>query len=169
MNQGVFDLAERICPQHVGQLRADVVRYEILHRFGGVWADADFELLRPFDQLIEGAGLFAAWEIQDRWLANGLMGSVPGHPFVGRLIERLPESVRRHAGFKPNRMTGPQFLTREFRRAKPDLRGLPQRLFFPYGWKEAERFGPGDRWPQDAVAVHHWANKRRERGIPVAA
>lgn len=168
-NQDIYDHAEEIAPNHVGQLRSDVVRYEILYRWGGVWVDTDFECLRPIDPLIEGAGAFAAWEEQDRWIANGLMGAVADHPFVSRLIEGVPASVAAHIGQRPARVTGPQYLTR-MQRAYGGLdRILNQADVYPFNWREIEEFAPGQldpasTWP-NAVACHWWANRRREKGI----
>jgi mannosyltransferase OCH1-like enzyme len=167
-NQDVYDRAREIAPDHVGQLRADVLRYEILARYGGVYVDADFECLRPIDALIGGAESFAAWELQERWIANGLMGAVPGHPFIERLIEALPRSVAARPGQRPARVTGPQFLTRMQRRHGGLDLILPQHLVYPYGWDEVAEHGPNEHWP-DAWLVHHWSNQRRERGLPCPA
>lgn len=167
-NQAVYDAAEEIAPNHVGQLRSDVLRYELLWRFGGIWVDTDSELLQPLDSLIDGLECFAAWEVQTQWIANGLMGSRPGHPFIWRLIDGLQRNVARESRSKPNRMTGPQYLTRTWRQhgETDGVAVLPQRLIYPYGYAEIADHGPGDEWP-DAVVAHHWQNKRRERSIPV--
>lgn len=163
-NQAVYDRAEEIAPAHIGQLRADVLRYEILERFGGIYVDADFELLRPLEPLICGVGSFAAWEAQDRWIANGLMGAVPGHPFIRRLVKGLSASVVQRPGQRPARTTGPQYLTRTYRRTGELERILDQSAVFPYNWDEVAERGPGEDWGE-AIAVHHWANQRRERGL----
>jgi inositol phosphorylceramide mannosyltransferase catalytic subunit len=165
-NQDVYDRAPELAPNHVGQLRSDVVRYELLHRFGGVYVDADFECLRPLDALLEGASCFAAWEVQDRWIANGLMGCERGHPFLARLVDGLAANVRREAGHKPNRMTGPRYLTATWRRyGRREVKVLAQRLVYPYSFAEIAVHGPGDAFP-GAYTAHHWLNKRRERGVP---
>lgn len=163
VNQDIFDRAEEIAPNHVGQLRADVLRYELLWRFGGVWVDTDSECLKPLDPLIEDTHCFAAWEVQTKWIANGLMGAVPHHPFIWRLIDGLAANVRREHGNKPNRMSGPRFLTRLWFQygEHDDVRVLPQRLIYPYGWNELER--EHEDFP-DAYQRHWWHNKRRERG-----
>ena len=38
--------------------RADILRLELIWRFGGVYVDTDFECYRPIDELIEGADFF---------------------------------------------------------------------------------------------------------------
>jgi mannosyltransferase OCH1-like enzyme len=138
VNQSIYDRARRLCPKNAGQLRADVLRYEILLRFGG----------------------------QGRWINNAIMGAAAGHPFVERLVRSLPANVRRHRGARPNVLSGPQFLTR-CARGRRDLTIFDQRLFYPYGYREIADHAPGEEWPASTYAVHHWANQRRERGVPV--
>jgi mannosyltransferase OCH1-like enzyme len=168
-NQDLYDRAEELAPDHVGQLRADILRYEILHRRGGVYVDADFECLRPIDPLIKGLECFAAWEAQDRWIANGFMGAVPGHPFIERLIEELPASIAAaRRGTRPNRMSGPHYLTRKWREhGRGTVEIIDQQSVFPYNWREIRRMRPGMKWPRSAYAVHHWSNMRREQGVAV--
>src|ERR1044071_4358605 len=50
-NRDLYNHAEEIAPRNVGQFRADLLRYELLFQFGGVYVDADFESLRPIDSL----------------------------------------------------------------------------------------------------------------------
>lgn len=159
-NQDIYDRAPQIAPHHTGQLRSDVLRYEILHRFGGVYVDTDFECLRPIDGLIEGVECFAAWEEPGRWVNNAILGCTPGHPFLDRLIDGLPRSVRLNARFKPNRMSGPRYLTNVWRRNGKGVEVFDRELFYPYSWRDVADNAPGQDFP-DAYAVHHWANKRR--------
>jgi mannosyltransferase OCH1-like enzyme len=160
-NRDLYDAAEDLVPEHsVWQFRADVLRYEILWSYGGVYVDVDFECLAPLDARIEGLEAFAAWEVQDRWVNNAILGAEPAHPFVDRLITGLPASVAHHRGLRPNVSTGPQYLTGLWRRHRSELTVLPQALFYPYLYTDvgsAREHGP---WP-GAVAVHHWANRRR--------
>lgn len=155
-NQALFDAAEDHA-ENTGQFRSDVARYEILHRFGGVYVDCDFEALHPIDELVEGVDCFAAWETEGVWVNNAIMGAEPGHPLFADLIVGLPGNVERHRGARPNVTTGPQYVTPAAR--WHDIRLFPSAMFYPYLWSDlgtpAER-GP---WP-GAYAVHHWENRR---------
>lgn len=158
-NQDIYDRAEEIAPNHVGQLRADVLRYEILYRFGGWYVDADFYCLKPLTPLVEWFDCWATFEKQDVWVNNALMGATPGHPFIGRLIDGLADSVR--PGARPAQMTGPQYLTRQ---RDSRMVVFAERLFYPYSHSEV-REHPVDAHFPDCLAVHVWHNKRRERGL----
>lgn len=166
-NQDLYDDAQNIAPNNVGQLRSDILRYEILYRIGGIYADHDFECLKPLDPLLEGVDSFAAWETQDKWIANGLMGCTPGHPFLDELIGGIPDrvSATRGKGFRPNRITGPHYLTAQWRKWGEGVEILPQELIFPYNWREILFYGTGDTDWGDAYTVHHWHNMRREKGV----
>ena len=161
-NQDLFDRAEEIAPRNVGQLRADLVRYEILLEHGGVYVDCDFECLRPLDELLAGVSCFAALE-DARWVNNAIMGAPQLHPFVEALVDGLPENIRRTTG-RPNKLSGPQYLTPIARRFGITI--FPRELFYPYSYTELER--GGEEFP-DAYAIHHWSNRRRERQMPLPA
>lgn len=163
-NRDLFDHADELCGDLAGQLRADIVRLELLWEFGGVWIDTDFECLRPIDELLDGVECFAAW-VTDEWLNNAIMGAEPGHPFIGRLIEELPASIAAHPGAAPRVVSGPQYLTRMWQSwGGDDLTLFAKDLFYPYLWSELDR--RGDHFPR-AYAAHHWGNRRRERGRPL--
>lgn len=162
-NQELFDDAEQHTAS-VGQFRADIARYEILHRYGGVYVDCDFEALRPIDELIADVDCFAAWETDGQWVNNAILGAVPGHPFLAELIRALPANVVRAAGQRPNVMTGPQFVTPIARRHKVEL--FPAAMFYPYLFNELDR---GREVFPDAYAVHHWHNARSRQHRRVRA
>lgn len=162
-NQDVYDNAEEIAPGHAGQLRADILRYEILQRYGGIYVDTDAECLRPFPALLDGVTAFVAWELQPRWLNNAVMGGDPDHQFFTRLVAGVRDNIRRKAGHRPNQLTGPGYITRIYRERPGGITVFDQRKFYPYGYAEIEAHGPGERWP-GALMVHHWANRRRQKG-----
>lgn len=160
-NRALFDAAERLAPGSEGQFRSDVARYEVLWRHGGVYVDCDFEALRPIDDLL-GVDCWAAWETDDVWINNAIIGATPSHELMHGLIARLPHNVKAKRGKRPNHLSGPRFFTPLARRH--DITVHPSRLFYPYRWDELDRAG-GDFG--DAYAVHHWNNARKRQGRPL--
>ena len=136
--------------------RADVLRYEILRRHGGVYVDVDVECLRPLDELLTGVEVFAAYEVPGR-LCNAVMGGVAHHPALNRICHLVARTVGR--GHLPE-ATATVLLTRALE-PLPDVTLFSAERFYPYLW---------DQSPADAVitdgtyAVHHWAKSWLEDG-----
>ena len=156
--------------------KADVLRYELLWRFGGVYIDTDFQALKPLGTLLDGINTFFA-DQQSCAPAIGILGSVPHDPFYEHLIAALPASVRSHECLVAK--TGPAFYSSEIDRflavdrlirnlgavwehLSADLSyriyGFETRFFYPYGYWEMQR--RNQAFPQ-AYAVHHWAHSWR--------
>jgi mannosyltransferase OCH1-like enzyme len=158
-NQRLWDRAERITPEAPHQFRSDVGRFEILHRYGGVWVDADFECHAPIDDLMDAQG-FIPWEVPEQWLAIGLYGSVPNHPLTVELIDRLPDNVRR---FRPRHgntyKSGPQYATPIALTHADSMTFLPREWFLPYSYRELHLKGT----VHGRYATHHWNHRRRGR------
>lgn len=145
---------------HAG--RSDVLRYEIMARYGGVYLDTDVEPLKPFDPLIREDTPFVGWE-DSNLLCPTILGSPPGHPATVELIDRLESWSRRFATSPPNRQTGPYFLTAVWR-FRTDVRLLPPATFYPVGWWEKAKLG--GPYPEESYAVHHWAAQWLPDGPP---
>ncbi|HEV2074761.1 MAG TPA: glycosyltransferase [Thermoleophilaceae bacterium] len=128
--------------------RSDVLRNEVLLRHGGLYVDTDVECKRPIEPLIGDAPAFAAWVRPGR-IGSAVMGAVPGHPAVERLLTEMQQRVG----------TGSQIdatvalLTEVFSEAS-DVTVFDSETFYPYHPRHnpAE---PGDDFA-GSYAVHHW-------------
>lgn len=126
--------------------RCDAVRYFLLHRYGGVYADMDYKCCKPFDQafqrfrndiyFVETPNRLNKDEVH---IFNSLMYSRPGHPFWKKLFIEL-EKNRTTPSFYGRHLeimftTGPAILNRVFNRYKYSYRldYLPFALFHPNG------------------------------------
>ena len=140
--------AGSLCSAANPALRSDLLRLAILHRFGGLYVDVDFECLRPLDPLLAQVGedCFAGLEsptvTHTRSLSNALLGARPRARFLAEALRRIPESIRTHearaALHGPElicRATGPAFLTR-LAAACPAITVFPQPLLYPRGENE---------------------------------
>lgn len=151
-NQEAFDRSP-----HASQ-RSNIVRYEVLRRWGGVYVDTDVEPRRPLDSLLEHESFAIARE-DDRWLGTAFMASAPAHPFVTHLCATVGRSVLdAPPGTPSNVVAGPKFVTRSLERWRADggdpVTILPAPLVYPYHFTEPER--RAEAFP-DAYLVHHWA------------
>ncbi len=111
---GLRNRAAYLAAPNYGQ-KADILRYELLERYGGVYVDVDMECLQPLDPLLEAGGLTLVTGFSNTGtveLNNGLIGyvvvagwglhtrfphsslpthhrSTPHHPVLEALIARI--------------------------------------------------------------------------------
>ena len=136
---------------------SDLVRFEVLRRYGGVYVDTDVECLRPLDPLLQGERALLGYERPGR-VGSAVLAAVAGHPFFVDASRQARRTVG--LGADSADATGPYLLT-VLVRDHPDVTILPQEAFYPYGWDEPER--RHDEFP-DSYAVHHWASLDRVPG-----
>jgi mannosyltransferase OCH1-like enzyme len=139
--------------------RADVLRYELLKQFGGVYVDIDFECLRSLEPLIEEVEVFATLMMGSqtpRRVSNCILGAVPGHPLFERASREA--ALRIGVGAIP-RATGPPFFT-QLLKDFPEVTLYSPEKFFPYLWTEQHR--AHEHFPE-AYAVHRWAEEAGAR------
>jgi inositol phosphorylceramide mannosyltransferase catalytic subunit len=138
--------------QHFAQM-ADLLRMEIIHRYGGVYIDVDFECLRPITPLLGGVTAFACSE-DGRCIANGIFGGIKGASVFAKVIECFPTQL----GLAPvNVETGPVFFTHVLltHGFSGDFTLFPTRHFYPFNyWTRADV--PVDY--SESFAVHHYAD-----------
>lgn len=71
-------------------MKSDILRYEILYRFGGVYVDTDYECVGSLDALILNCNLFAGFshtEVLE--INNGILGCVPKDALMSLLINEI--------------------------------------------------------------------------------
>jgi glycosyltransferase involved in cell wall biosynthesis len=156
-------------------MRADALRYFLLAHFGGVYADMDYECLKPLDGILDGQQLVFGREPPEHalvpevracglgWLiCNALICSVPGHPFWDYVFRKL---LNRSGTRGPLDATGPIMLTRAFESfpERSSVCLLDSHVLSPMTQPEAKAGRYDDpafrsRITQRAYAVHHWDN-----------
>lgn len=135
----------------VPAMKADILRYEMLAAFGGVYLDMDVEPVKALDDLTLTDAWVAIEDPQGPWFGNAALAAEAGHPFLKKLIDRLPDNVTLNWHKPINEQTGPVFMTKQWARGETTV--LPRTCFFPYGHWEAER--EGESFP-GAYGIHHW-------------
>lgn len=125
----------------------DVVRWIVLWKEGGIFLDADVELVRP---LSEGAWLSA--ERDEPLVVNPGQGAAfpPKHPFVKAVLEEYAS-----LSFDPKRtlrLASPTIVTWVLKRFEGEkIEILPQKVMNPLGWSGG-KLGKLD----DETRAIHW-------------
>lgn len=126
---------------------ADMTRYALLHSVGGLYVDADFECVQPFDRLARAHELFVSSEPRAHTvllersesvsLCNALLASRPGHPFWLALLDAIRAKFESEQGRDPVGLTGPRILNQTFFAHFPNASAdssaavLPSAFFYP--------------------------------------
>jgi len=127
--------------------RADILRLEIIYRYGGVYLDTDLECLRPFDFYFDGQEFVGVCYKLGR-IINIAIAAVPRHPLLERALQEVNpmEMYWTSASERLKEVAGPLLLERliaDF----ADIRLLAPPVFFPSTPEERA----------NAVCVHHMA------------
>lgn len=158
-NRSLYDQADKIVPRDaVEQFRADIVRYELLAFFGGVYVDVDTRPLQHIGPALAGHKEFAAREDRN-WVGNTYLAAVPDHPLMHEIVAAMPGNVQRNRGKRPNKLSGPQYITPIWNRRHGHI--APRHQWFPYSYIDVKRGTVPETFASDVYAVHGWDHTRR--------
>lgn len=167
--------------------RADMLRLEILYRFGGVYIDTDFECIKPemFDVLNRSYDFYCGLTPVDSEalvINNAIIGSIPGHPIIKACIEHLPfHATNVHDQRMRTVMRGPGLLTimtiRHMNKGHRDI-VLPPSFLYPLGTSQMRRgaykYLPFSEKTLDiikkgvikpeTIAIHYWDGSWKRPG-----
>jgi mannosyltransferase OCH1-like enzyme len=137
---------------------ADMMRWEILYREGGVVLDADSICLKPLEDWMMEFEAFACWESEiarPGLIAAGYFGCAEKNGFVGQIINdiKAEPSVIKEMAWKT---VGPQRLTDAYRRYNyQELHIFPSHYFIPEHFSGVKYKGPGP-----VFASQEWASTK---------
>jgi inositol phosphorylceramide mannosyltransferase catalytic subunit len=123
--------------------KADILRYELLYKFGGIYIDADsYWLGLDLGDLIKQTnytGFFAAIENKEKCnkcLANGVMGSSVNNPIAKYLVDIMNKQynthIRDYAVVGPWLTVGPYYIDQIL--YKFNITVFPDYYFYPIYW-----------------------------------
>lgn len=120
--------------------KCDIARYEILHKFGGVFVDADSICLRKLDDKMLEGDSFSCWESEIHkpgLIAAGVMGATRNNVFMEMLIDaihQLPKEMI--TGLSAWLVVGPNLITEMYNAARyTSLTLYPSWYFIPRHYK----------------------------------
>lgn len=139
--------------------RSDILRILLLHYYGGLYVDTDFEALRSFDVLHHYYDFYTGMQPLDVayvQLGYALIGSAPRHYLLQALIAMLDHTRNQKAIVM---RTGPLMMTMCLQKSIAQAPGcnivFPASYFYPMGYTQQNL--PQDVWMRpESFAVHHW-------------
>ena len=143
--------------------KSDIMRYELLYKFGGLYLDVDVVVAKPFDILHYTHDFYVGLHPSTcvDVLGSAILGSIPGHPILKHVIETFKDHRNRECQLA---RVGPIHLQEAFSDmvTKHDFNRIgvfPATYFYP--------IEPEDRFPninekqfikQETFAAHFFAN-----------
>jgi mannosyltransferase OCH1-like enzyme len=79
-------------PEYCG--KADIIRYELLHRYGGFAIDADAVCVKPLEDFLIKNDSFTCYEneqVRQGLLAVGYMGATQGNELMGHMVNEISQ------------------------------------------------------------------------------
>jgi mannosyltransferase OCH1-like enzyme len=132
--------------------QADLLGYELLYRYGGLYVNTDMEPLRPIPDEFTQMDILLANEIDDWLISNAWMMSAPEQPLIRAVIDAIPGNIAKETR-SIDWQTGPKLLTRIKEEQYPDTPVLPARFCNP--WTDT----PWGEPHPDSICAHHWGHK----------
>ena len=141
-------------------IKSDILKWEIIYNYGGVYVDMDYECLKPLDIRHYAYDFYTGIQPLDAQfvhLGAALFAAKPGHPILKHCIETVKDDW--HNKGAPAK-TGPVHFTKSFfamagKNSFKDI-ALPASYLYPLGCRDSviDR----DKWIQGgAYAVHWWS------------
>ena len=145
-------------------VKSDIIRWELLYIFGGIWADMDTECLRPLEEYLFALESFAGISVYPDGIGNAIVGTIPHNPLMAEIrdatnaavLSDIPRSFdnKRLGAAHGATFAGSNYL---FRVAKI----LPKNYFYPFhpidSWK-IRKNPPADlkaAFPE-TIILHRW-------------
>jgi mannosyltransferase OCH1-like enzyme len=137
--------------------RSDVLRIELLYRFGGVYMDRDVRVLRSINRLLDRDFICSAG---GSMFSSSVMGMEVGSQFASDLWRMLPGwCLSRQLDIPRTNMIASPLVTelwhKRYRRST-DVATLPKVSFFPFGRGEAVPSDASAETLPDSFGVHSW-------------
>ena len=113
--------------------KSDILRLEILNRYGGLYVDVDFMCFKPHDVLHYQSDFYAG--LENRVIANALIAAAPNHPIIRTFLQIIEMTKKLHPHIDiVQQQTGPDMFTRivnlQFPKCKHSVI-YPCSYFFP--------------------------------------
>jgi mannosyltransferase OCH1-like enzyme len=163
INRKYFDQAKNYAE------KADILRLELILKYGGVYIDVDFECVKPLDifhhtcDFYTGLHAIPLMKVDKVRINNAIIGAHKNHPLIKYAVDQIKNY--RHESQLMHR-SGPDFFTKMIDEVIDDLDGInvvfPPNYFYPRKQGRAKdfRIKPGDiiNLQPETCGIHLYAS-----------
>lgn len=135
---------------------SDLMRYELLHEFGGFLPEADSTCVRPTDELWTREAVYTVFEneVKKPGLVSPFLAAAPGHTYMHYINLRLQRRRTPDRLGPPWRSVGNRFLAKAIKaRPSDDLVIFPSHYFIPTHKTDESYQGEGP-----VFCEQHWGS-----------
>lgn len=149
--------------QYPTAFKADLLRYEIIRKHGGIYIDVDTEPLRRMEDSVLDNEFFGGIQNNNE-VAIGIFGGVPESKLMVDVCEDVVTNIKFHLKNEMpikfvDQYTGPVYFTMMCvpYRTNPSYTFFPPSAFYPYWFNEKHRRNEDfKKTCPSAYSVHHW-------------
>lgn len=135
--------------------KSDILRFEILYQYGGLYIDTDFECYKNIDSLFKPKLKLLIYKENNSDICGAFFASTKHNPLVKKLIENLPARSLMAKNSPAYNKYGPKYLT-----SLLNNHHLPygKDTVYPYCWDEKDKSNENFKKNNPKLyAAHHWA------------
>jgi mannosyltransferase OCH1-like enzyme len=132
--------------------KADIMRYEILYKYGGIYLDIDFEIFKCLDPLLTNDLVVCNEDSYiDKYMSIGFIYSIPGTTYLKNCVDNIKKCP---LGGVVNVAiaTGPWYFRKQI--SLEDARVLQTHVMYPTHFT-AKGLRP-NKFSPETYGMHHW-------------
>lgn len=136
---------------------SDYLRLHYLEKHGGIYMDADSQILKPLDGVLDNE-MFVCEE-ENQFIANGVIGAVPHHPLIQHYIKTIEENFL--GGGALVFQQGVYLFTElvKYSQWTPSIKIYPAEYFLPYNHQTNVT-----KVTENTLTMHYYLKSWQEQG-----
>ena len=124
--------------------KSDILRFELLNKYGGIYMDYDFIQIKKFDELLNYDFFIGSGSENETW--NSIVGSISNHKICKDFIDGLSNTTpvlkdenKDEIGMVMHK-TGPYYIHKIYNdnNTLPNIKHLSKNYFFPFPGDQRE-------------------------------